>query len=1050
MQEQSTTSGQNPNTLSLAGPSAGFSSVPLFHAAWLFAAGVALTNWLWLRPPIVLVALALMAPLCVLAARRAQRIVWIPVSILWLMLGAWCAFMEPHPAPAPALAALSNGLLRSVEGTIIDAGPVRSEVEQNLPDDDPNQTTAPDPSRQPSQRIDLRVSTLEIATDTADFQTPISGNVRLTIRWPISDPTQPAPRPFLCGDRIRTVVQLRPPEVYRDPGVWSREDYLLSQGITSAAMVKISRIQQVDDRKPISSIEKSIGPALSEQKSGAPSIPRILWNGWEAVSPSMRDPQLLSCRLATLQHAASARILALPAAMHHLPPPLRLTLDDSIMLAAMVTGDRTYLTHSLRAGFERTGSFHMLVVSGFHLAIVAGCIFWLAKRVRLPRVPATLLTIATSFAYALFTGFATPVQRSLWMVTLYLLGRLLYRNRNALNTLGFAALCLLAVSPRSIFDAGFQMTLLSVVAIAGVAAPLLQATIHPYLTATRNLRVTAIDASIPPYLAQFRVILRMSASAMQAAFRPWRKIPPDPRLTPEDHDPGPRLSRVHAGVRIHAELFRAAVHFRFANLAAWRVFPASIRFILSLIELLVVTVVVELAMTLPMALYFHRITLLALPVNLCIFPLLLILMPAALITMLAMLIWPAAAAVTAALVALPLHIGVGLVQLFGSFAFGDTRIPAPLLAQSAAFILLLAAAIVFAHRTPTGAPSISHSLRDGQVRIGSIRHGVNLGAPSISRFLRNGREAVRAFLSRIKGAIRPWPLAWAALILAAVSAILPYPIDHPHDALLVEAIDVGQGDSILLITPDGKTLLIDGGGFGGGPHQAPQDFDIGEEVVSEVLWSRGIRHLDAVALTHAHSDHMGGLPAVLRNFHPRELWVGNNPRYGPYDALLNEAASLQVRVRSFHAGQAFPFGATQVAVLAPFVGYQPGPTPTNNDSLVLHMAYGATSVMLEGDAEFPIENAMLAEPGLESTLLKVGHHGSLTSTRPAFLARVAPQWAVISCGLRNRYHHPRQEVLQELQSAHIHTFSTDINGAVCFHLDGNTVAPEIISGEFNP
>ena len=183
--------------------------------------------------------------------------------------------------------------------------------------------------------------------------------------------------------------------------------------------------------------------------------------------------------------------------MRRLPAPLRLTPDDAIMLAAMVTGDRTYLTHSLRVGFERTGSFHMLVVSGFHLAIVAGCIFWLARRLRLPRVPATLLTIVASFAYALFTGFATPVQRSLWMVTLYLLGRLVYRERSPLNTIGFAALCLLAVSPRSLFDASLQMTLLAVVAIAGIAAPLLQSTIHPYLTATRDLRLTAIDANSP-------------------------------------------------------------------------------------------------------------------------------------------------------------------------------------------------------------------------------------------------------------------------------------------------------------------------------------------------------------------------------------------------------------------------------------------------------------------------------------------------------------------------------------------------------------------------
>jgi competence protein ComEC len=98
--------------------------------------------------------------------------------------------------------------------------------------------------------------------------------------------------------------------------------------------------------------------------------------------------------------------------------------------------------------------------------------------------------------------------------------------------------------------------------------------------------------------------------------------------------------------------------------------------------------------------------------------------------------------------------------------------------------------------------------------------------------------------------------------------------------------------------------------------------------------------------------------------------------------------------------------------------------------------------MLEGDAEAPVEHAMLAEPNLASTLLKVGHHGSITSTRPEFLARVDPQWAVISCGLRNRYGHPRQEVLEELQAAHIHTLRTDMNGASCFLLNGSNLIPD--------
>jgi competence protein ComEC len=253
---------------------------------------------------------------------------------------------------------------------------------------------------------------------------------------------------------------------------------------------------------------------------------------------------------------------------------------------------------------------------------------------------------------------------------------------------------------------------------------------------------------------------------------------------------------------------------------------------------------------------------------------------------------------------------------------------------------------------------------------------------------------------------------------------------------------VGQGDSLLLITPDGKTLLVDGGGFGGGPRQTTQEFDIGEEVVSPALWARGIRHLDAVALSHAHSDHMGGLPAVLRNFHPDELWVGNNPRVDAYNALLDEATGLHVRIRTMHAGDAFSFGSSQVGVLAPFPNYLPGAEPANNDSLVLHVGYDATSVLLEGDAEAPIEDAMLAQPGLGSTLLKVGHHGSVTSTRPEFLARVKPGWAVISCGLRNRYGHPRQEILDELQTAGVRTFRTDTGGAECFLLDGKAVAAD--------
>jgi competence protein ComEC len=961
-------------------------TVPLFATAVLFAAGIAAAQplALYLRPSLMLVALAPLAVLCGLAALRAQRIAWAPLSVLWLLLGAWCAQMEPHPAPAPALARLSDGLLRTVEGTVVDAGPVRGQAEQDL--------DAPMVEEKPAQRIDLRLSSLEVVTDAEDAQEPITGGVRLTVQWPLIEANLQS---FHCGERIRASARLLRPEAYRDPGVWSREDFLLDQGITSTATVSIDRVER-------------LGQA-------APS---------------------LLCRISGLQHATSSRLLALPASMHRLPAPLRLSQDDAIMLAAMITGDRTYLTHSLRVGFERTGSFHMLVVSGFHLAIVAGCLFWLARHLRLPRVPATLVTILASFGYALFTGFATPVQRSLWMVTLYLIGRLFYRERNPLNTIGFAALCLLAYSPRSLLDSSFQMTLLAVVVIGGVAAPLLQSTVHPYLTATRDLRLIAIDSKLPPRQAQFRVLLRSLAAELRKAITGRARSESKSRTS----KPDAQLVLFHPTWNdLFAQRF-SDLRARLAASFAWRIFPMSVRWLLRAYELLVVSCIVELAMALPMALYFHRITVFALPVNVFILPLLAILMPAALITLLALLLWPPAAVVPAMLVAFFLHIGIALVRIFGSLAWGDFRIPAPLLWQSLVFCALLGAAIVLARLVlwqydnfPLG-------------NVAPISRSAVMWAsrPTFTDLIEHLHPVTDLALSSGMRWLRP--ATWSALLLAAVTAVLPRPVDHPRDALLMEAIDVGQGDSLLLITPDGKTLLVDGGGHGGGPHQAPQDYDIGEEVVSEVLWSRGIRWLDVVALTHAHSDHMGGLPAVLRNFHPAELWVGNNPRFGAYNDLLDEAASLHVNVRSLRAGDAFSFGPTQVNVLAPFRDHQPGLEPTNNDSLVMRVAYGATSVMLEGDAEAPVEEAMLAEPNLASTLLKVGHHGSITSTRPEFLARVHPQWAVISCGLRNRYGHPRHKVLEELESAHIRTFSTDINGATCFRLDGKSTMPDYACG----
>ena len=185
-----------------------------------------------------------------------------------------------------------------------------------------------------------------------------------------------------------------------------------------------------------------------------------------------------------------------------------------------------------------------------------------------------------------------------------------------------------------------------------------------------------------------------------------------------------------------------------------------------------------------------------------------------------------------------------------------------------------------------------------------------------------------------------------------------------HKGVLeVTAIDVGQGDSLLIVAPDGKTLLVDAGGPIGGPRSNESQFDIGEDVVSQYLWHRHIRRLDVVALTHAHSDHMGGMPAVLRNFHPRALWVGNNPMIPEYRALLSLASQENIPVQRMIAGERFLFGGTHVRILAPASNYQPGLRASNDDSLVMRIRYEKTAVLLEGDAEAPVEERMVSAEG---------------------------------------------------------------------------------------
>ncbi len=217
------------------------------------------------------------------------------------------------------------------------------------------------------------------------------------------------------------------------------------------------------------------------------------------------------------------------------------------------------------------------------------------------------------------------------------------------------------------------------------------------------------------------------------------------------------------------------------------------------------------------------------------------------------------------------------------------------------------------------------------------------------------------------------------------------------------------------------------------------DFDVGEEVVSPYLWSRGIRRLDAVAISHPHSDHVGGMRAVIANFRPKEIWYGLDSPTPEFAEVMAAAREFGLTAQPHMAGDEFAFGGVQVRVLNPQPGALAGNRLQDDESMVLHLQYGETSALLVGDSHKRIEEIMVGEKP-HADLLKIGHHGSLTSSTPEFLAAVAPQFAVVSAGYYNSFRHPRPEVMQRFAERQIRTYRTDLAGAVSFYLDGTTVS----------
>ena len=263
---------------------------------------------------------------------------------------------------------------------------------------------------------------------------------------------------------------------------------------------------------------------------------------------------------------------------------------------------------------------------------------------------------------------------------------------------------------------------------------------------------------------------------------------------------------------------------------------------------------------------------------------------------------------------------------------------------------------------------------------------------------------------------------------------------RPVGLLRVTALDVGQGDSTLVDFPDGSVWLIDAGGVVGSP------VDPGSAAVLPLLRARRREHLDVVVLTHPHPDHFGGLPAVLSAVSVGEIWdsgQGEAEGAGPVYASLVRAARARgtpIFRPAELCGRPRLRGGASVELIAPCPGYVPG-RDANDNSLVLRVSFGSHTALLTGDAEALEESELVAREGkrLRADLLKVGHHGSRTSTGDVFLAAVKPTWATISCGVRNRFGHPHAPVLERLAAHGAEALRLDRAGGVVWATDGRQV-----------
>ena len=647
------------------------------------------------------------------------------------------------------------------------------------------------------------------------------------------------------------------------------------------------------------------------------------------------------------------------------------------VLNASLLGNKYFLDRSTANIFREGGTFHVLVISGLHITFIGAAFVLIVGIFTKKRLWKFIVPVIFLWAFTLSVGAEVPVVRATVMFTMLAFSRIVNRKGTLLNTLGACAVLLQAWRPEDLFTASFQLTFASVAAIVVMAFPLIE-----------NLRKignwspsaeTPFPARAPKWLTRF-------CETVYWQERVWQI----------------ELSR-HNWT---ANLFKSP-------LTPWSEKLSANKLLAYLFEGVIVSAVVQLWLLPFLVIYFHRVSLGSIVLNL----------------------WVGA------------FIAVETVlALFAAIAIKISVVLAGPLIAVAEFVNLLqisvSSLVVRTDLASFRLPSYSGWERGIYVLYLLL---VLLLTYFVFRWrpfdYARGEKSPRKFVRRIAPAL----LASIALTLVVI-LFHPFSSPRPDGRLHIDFLDVGQGDSALVTFPNGETMLIDGGGqrrFGVTEGDEKEEFEpdsprIGEAVTSAFLWARGYSKIDYLVATHADADHIQGLTDVAENFDVRFALVGRSPVGDTdFDEFAAALKLRQVPLETISRGDELEIGGVRIQVVYP----KPDPTRAaisdNDHSVVMRFIFGDRKILMTGDIERSAEMNILGMPEeVAADVIKVPHHGSRTSSTDQFVSSVHPSLAVISVGKRSIFGHPHREVVERWQNTGAEVLTTGNSGTISVSTDG--------------